>query len=117
AELRGNEETARAILALITPRTPPSLGTGLVEAVAKGHDPVIARAIVEALPSMTPIVRAAALRALLGRADWTPALVDAIEAGKVRLDALSLDQKQALATHPDRSLAERAKKLLASGGG
>ncbi|HWE38175.1 MAG TPA: PVC-type heme-binding CxxCH protein, partial [Isosphaeraceae bacterium] len=117
AELRGDEATAKALLALITPRTPPSLGVGLVEAVARGRDEAIAAALLEALPAMTPSVRAAALRALLGRADWTPALVRAIEGGTVRLDALSLDQKQALAAHPDRALAGRARRLLARGGG
>jgi putative membrane-bound dehydrogenase-like protein len=117
AELVGTGETAKALLALITPRTPPSLGVGLVEAVARGHDEAIAAALLEALPAMTPAVRTAALGALLGRADWTPALVKAIEAGAVRLDALSLDQKQALADHPDRALAGRARRLLARGGG
>lgn len=116
-DLRGDEKTARSLLALITPRTSPTLGAGLVDAVANGHDKAIAPVLIEILPAMTPSVRGAALRALLGRTDWTPALVDAIETGKVRLDALSLDQKQALAAHPDRSIAERAKKLLASGGG
>jgi hypothetical protein len=117
AELRGNEETAQSLLALITPRTPPDLGTGLVEAVAKGDGKGIATALIESLPAMTPNVRSAALKALLGRADWTQALVEAIEGGKVRLDVLALDQKQALTSHPDTSIAERARKLLASGGG
>ena len=33
------------------------------------------------------------------------------------MSLLSLDQTQALAAHPDRSIAERAKALLAKGGG
>jgi putative heme-binding domain-containing protein len=66
---------------------------------------------------LTPGVRPAALRALVGRGEWTDALLDAAERGKVRLAELSLDQKQALASHPDRRLAERARKLLAGGGG
>ena len=40
-----------------------------------------------------------------------------IEAGKVPMSLLSLSQSQALAAHPDKSIAERAKALLAKGGG
>ena len=40
-----------------------------------------------------------------------------IEAGKVPMSLLTLSQSQALAAHPDRSIADRAKALLAKGGG
>ncbi len=62
-------------------------------------------------------MRAEALRALIGREDWAPSYLSAVESGSLRLDELSLDQKQALAAHPLRTIAERAKKLLAQGGG
>jgi uncharacterized protein len=35
----------------------------------------------------------------------------------LRFDVLALDQKTALAAHPDKEITERAKKLLAMGGG
>jgi putative heme-binding domain-containing protein len=54
---------------------------------------------------------------LLARSEWTTPLLDAIEQGKARLADLSLDQKQALANHPSRRIADRAKRLLAAGGG
>jgi uncharacterized protein len=54
---------------------------------------------------------------LLGRADWTEALVNGAEQGKVQLSELSLDQKQSLAAHPNKAIAESAKKLMATGGG
>jgi putative heme-binding domain-containing protein len=57
------------------------------------------------------------LRALLSRADWTPALVDALEQNQARISELALDQKRALSEHPNRDLATRAKRLLAAGGG
>src|SRR5262249_21285966 len=44
-------------------------------------------------------------------------LLDAIDKGKVPLTELSLDQKQGLTTHPSRGIADRAKKLMARGGG
>ena len=54
---------------------------------------------------------------MLGRADWSPALVDALENGQAQISELALDQKQALAAHPDQKIAERARRLLARGGG
>jgi putative heme-binding domain-containing protein len=54
---------------------------------------------------------------VLARADWTRTLLTALEKNKVRLTDLSLEQKQALAAHPNKALAGRAKKLLARGGG
>src|SRR5262249_5360252 len=53
----------------------------------------------------------------LDRAAWTTALLDALDKGTVQLAELSLDQKQRLASHRDRTIASRAKKLLARGGG
>jgi len=110
-------EVARDVLALITPRTSPALAAGLVEAVGQSDSPGAGALVVDQLAALTPSVRPVALGALLSRADWTAALMNGIDAGKMRLDELSLDQKQALAGHPNRALAARAKRLLARGGG
>ncbi len=45
------------------------------------------------------------------------ALLAALDKGAVQLAELTLDQKEALAAHPDRKIAFRAKKILARGGG
>ena len=66
---------------------------------------------------MTPAARQAVILALLGKTDWTGSLVGGIEAGKVPMSLLTLSQSQALAAHPDKSIADRAKALLAKGGG
>jgi uncharacterized protein len=44
-------------------------------------------------------------------------LLDAFEHGKVASTDLSLDQKQTLLSHPRQAIADRARKLLAKGGG
>jgi putative membrane-bound dehydrogenase-like protein len=117
-ELRSADSaSARALLELITPTTAPELASGLVEAAAASKAPDVGQALVAALPRLSPGVRSRTLRALLTRADWMPALVDALEREPARLSELALDQKQALATHPDPRVAARGKKLLESGGG
>ncbi len=90
---------------------------GLIEAVGRSEAAEIGAALVKATPSLTPTARTAALRVLMSRAEWTAALVDGLDQGKLQLADLSLDQKQSLASHADKALAARAKKLLERGGG
>ncbi len=117
ADLLRNDAAAGKLLELITPQTSPDLARGLVEALGRAEAPDVAQALADRLPKLTPAVRTVALRVLLARSDWTIPLLDSIEQGKVQLADLSLDQKQALASHPSRRLAERARRLLAAGGG
>jgi uncharacterized protein len=114
---RSDTDAAKALLGLITPRTSPALASGLVGALARTESAEFGSALVDTLPALTPAVRSETIRALLGREDWASAFLTGVENGKLRLDELSLDQKQALAAHPVKALAARAKTLLASGGG
>jgi putative heme-binding domain-containing protein len=110
-------ETVRQLLAQITPRTAPQLASALVAAAGRSDSPRVGPALVAALPNLSPRARDEALRALVARADRTAALLDGVEQGTIALSALSLDQRQALAAHPNASLAARAKALLERGGG
>lgn len=106
-----------ALLKLITPRTSSEFASGLLGAIGASESPEVGAAIVGSLGSLTPSVRPAAIRLLLGRTDWTKALVEGLEAGKLQVSELSLEQKQSLASHVDRSISNRVKPLLAKGGG
>ena len=114
---KADPQAARDVIALVTAKTPPELASGLIGAVARSDSPEVGTALVDAMGPMTPAARRASVLALLGKTDWTGALVGGIEEGKVPMSLLSLDQSQALAAHPDRTIAERAKALLAKGGG
>ena len=109
--------SAKALLELITPRTPPALASGLVSAVGRSDSPEVGVALVDTLPALTPSVRPEAVRALIARERWTGAFMSGVEAGKIQLAELSLDQKQALSAHPNKAIADRAKLLLSKGGG
>jgi len=112
-----DERTARHLLELIGPQTSSELGVGLIEAVAQSESPRVGQALVETLPRLSPGMRARVLRVLLGRSEWSPALVEALERKQAQISELALDQKQALASHPNRGIAARARRLLAEGGG
>jgi uncharacterized protein len=114
---KADPKAARDVIALLTPKTPPELASGLISAVARSDSPEVGSAIVDAMGPMTPAASKASALVLLGKTEWTNALVGGIESGKIPMSLLSLSQTQALATHPDRTIAGRAKALLARGGG
>ena len=108
---------AKDLLTIITPRTPPELGKGLIESIGTSESPEVGTTLVESLGSLTPSVRPTALRVLLSRADWSEALLDGLDKGVIQFGELSLDQKQGLSAHPNKKLADRARKILSRGGG
>ncbi|MGI8979383.1 MAG: PVC-type heme-binding CxxCH protein [Pirellulaceae bacterium] len=114
---RSDAEAAGQLLEQITPRTSPELATALVEAVRQSESVSVGAAIVEKIGAFTPAVKQAAMTTLLSRREWTGNLLDAVENGTILPGELSLDQKQALATHPSRQISARAKTLLAKSGG
>jgi putative membrane-bound dehydrogenase-like protein len=114
---RSDAALAGELLKIITPRTNPDLARGVVDAVGRSDAKEVGATLIESLGAFTPAVRPVALRTLLTRPEWTTVLIDAIERGTVAFADLSLDQKQSLAAHPDKRIAERAKQLLAKGGG
>jgi uncharacterized protein len=109
-------DTVRQLLQLLTPRSSPELARGLLEAIARSEAKSAGAALLNLLPTLTPGVRSAGLQALLGRTDWTESFLDAVEKGRVQLTDLSLDQRQSLMSHPRRRIADRARRLLATGG-
>jgi uncharacterized protein len=112
-----DRQAAAKLLEVVSARTSPALGAGVIDALALSRSPETGAAIIERLAGLTPAIRAAALRVLLSRAEWTRDLLKAAEEGQVALSDLSLDQKQALAAHPDATIAARAGELLKRGGG
>ena len=115
-EFRKNDDQAAAqILELFSPRTSPTMAKGFLDAVAKSESPKIGQALLSVAGNLSPANRAAALRMLLSRPQWTMALLEAAEKGTIQLSELSLDQREGLALNPDKAVQARAKKILAKG--
>jgi putative membrane-bound dehydrogenase-like protein len=111
------EDAAKALLDAVTDKTSPALAAGIFDALSQSKAKTVGPAVVGKLKDLQPAARPAALRLVLAKADSARAFLDTVEAGTLRFDLLALDQRTALASHPDRALADRAKKLLALGGG
>jgi uncharacterized protein len=115
-ELTGNDlPELKLIVAQVNLRSSPTLAAGLLGAVAStnGSWPAL---FLEAYPGWSPSSKKPAIQALLSKPFATRLLLEAVKAGTISLDELTLDQKQGLASHPDRAIASLSKTLLAKGG-
>src|SRR5262249_50740211 len=101
-----------AILEQGNPRATPEVSLGLLQALNASEGPEVGQRIADQIPELTPAVRSAALGVLLSRAEWTTIFLDRVEKGKLRFGDLSLDQKPALAGHPNARIRERALALM-----
>ncbi|WP_149496266.1 PVC-type heme-binding CxxCH protein [Roseiconus lacunae] len=111
-----SDDVVEDLFELINPQTAPDVATGLLNAVSQSRSEAASEIIVEELAAMTPSLKTVAIRGLLSRPSSTMALLDAVEAGDLPLADLALDQQQALASHPDRRIRQRAGKVLSQGG-
>lgn len=116
-ELQPDDDDVTTKLVVVATEATPSLARGIFEALAISRSRSLGTAVTARMKELPPAVRPAALRILLARIDSTKTFLEAVEKGELRFDFLSLDQKTALAGHPDSSIRERTKKILALGGG
>jgi uncharacterized protein len=101
---------------LVTPQLDLELGKGLLSSLTAARVDGLAAKVLELRGRLSPTLAGQVLTMLLGRADTTLELLDAIEAGTVPWTALQLDQRQALLGHPTKAIAERAASLMKSMG-
>ncbi|MDY3561519.1 ThuA domain-containing protein [Gemmata sp. JC673] len=117
-EFRPNDDEAAAkLLAAVAADASPALAGGIFEALGQSKAKGATVAVVAKLKDLPVGVRSAALQLVLAKTDSTKAFLDAVEKGQLRFDLLALDQRQALASHPDKEIGARARKILELGGG
>ncbi|MGH7135462.1 MAG: c-type cytochrome, partial [Pirellulales bacterium] len=118
-EFRGNQSAViEPLIDLVaSPRTSPDVSAGVIEALAGSDSDDVPKALVDKFSALAPAAKKAAVRVLLGRPSCTRVFLDALQSGALHLGDLSLDQKQALAAHPDRAIARRAKEILSRDAG
>jgi putative membrane-bound dehydrogenase-like protein len=114
--LGGDKDAVDTILEQLTPKASPAFTSGLLDALAQSTSDAVGPALVERWEELTPAARAATLIVLLRRTAWTKALLAGMEKGQIDKTDLSVEQAQLLSQHPDKDVATRATKLLASGG-
>ena len=105
------------VVGQLNAQTAPQLGNALLQAIQGSKSAAAGEGIVQAMPTLTPQMKSAAVGTLLSRPDWAKSLLAGIERRDIELSDLSLDQKQSLRAFPDKAIKEQAEKLLAMGGG
>jgi putative membrane-bound dehydrogenase-like protein len=110
-----------AIVQLVLGRTggkaSPEISAGLIAALGRSSAAEAPAAILDRLASFTPPVREAAVRTILANRDWAEALVERLEKRQMSLGDIPIVERTKLTDHPDRRIGNRAKKILAAGGG
>ena len=103
------------VLKQINLLTPPSLSTGLINALTESRNPATGQTVIESWPQLTPSARRTATAALLRRAEWTAALLDAVEQGKLGRSDIATEHWSQLKQNPNRLIARRAERLSDTG--
>lgn len=89
-----------------------SYKNGLLAALADYDDAVYGKVIVTDFPSLPAESKSAAFDAILKRADWTNAFLDAVKAKEVDFSTLGPANAYRLRAHPDKAVAKRATALF-----
>jgi len=117
ALLPADAAAVTTIMDRVSGRTDPEVAAGFVEAVGRSSAAAAAALLLDRLAALTPPVRAAAVRAVLARREWGGMLADRLETGRVSMGDIPIADRQKLLVHPDGRVRERAKRILAAGGG
>jgi hypothetical protein len=104
-----DEDAVETVVELLTPQTAPDVAEKLLDSLRLSEAESGGEVIVEYIPSMTPGTKSAAIGVILGKPGWAKSLLAAAEAKEFDLNELSLEQKQALRSFPDRRTMARRK--------
>jgi putative membrane-bound dehydrogenase-like protein len=106
------EQAERCLVPFLDARRPPELQAAAVRALASFNDPKVGSRFIEAWKGLTPAARPEALGWFRRPARY-PALLEALEHGRLALSELPADLTRAMIG--DKDHGERAKKLLGEG--
>lgn len=105
---------ARLASALLAPTNPPALQSAALSAMARDKSAGAAEILIDAMPRMSPALRAVALDSLTARAESAELLVSAVEQTKLSPTDLPAATREKLLSHPNAALRQHAAGVLAS---
>jgi uncharacterized protein len=106
-----------SLLEGISPQTPPDVVFGFLDSLIESRSSRVGPALIGSISMLTPDAKGNAFRVLLSRPETTMQLLNSMKEGKLDMNDLRLDQRQALRDHPDTNVRELAMSIMASGGG
>jgi len=97
---------------LLLPAEPDAIRVATIKLLGQQRDPKVADLLLEAWSTLTPAPREAALQVIAGRAPLISALLDAIEANRIKAAEISPTARTLLTRTTDAKLRERAAKVF-----
>ncbi|XZE53657.1 PVC-type heme-binding CxxCH protein [Planctomycetaceae bacterium SH139] len=110
-------QVVESILQTIDLQMAPRTAAAMIQSLSASRSEKMAEYVVDSLADWTPAVRETAIRLLLSRPEWTSALIAGLQANQLAMSDLALDQRQALARHPQADIRAAATELMKAGGG
>jgi putative membrane-bound dehydrogenase-like protein len=101
-----------ALESLLSAELDQKLLKAAVAALASFDDPEISRLLIGRWKGFGPEIRNDVLDALLGHRERAPALLEAIEGGRIERAALDLPRKEKLLRNPDEKVSSRAARIF-----
>ncbi|MEW6157871.1 MAG: PVC-type heme-binding CxxCH protein [Verrucomicrobiota bacterium] len=106
------EIDVQRLAGLFDPRVPTSIQGAAIEALGRSQSSQVPTLLLATWKSATPELRASRLNTLLSRVEWAEALLAAVEAGSFSIKDLGPAQQQALLSHPQERIRQRARKIF-----
>lgn len=107
-----NSEALPAVLGVVAGNSSPALKTRLINALGETGDAAVGPALSTGFAKLPPEAQTVAFNALLKRADWSLAFLDAVKAKAVDAAVLGPANAFRLRTHPDKIVSQRANAML-----
>jgi putative heme-binding domain-containing protein len=99
---------------LLTGFQPPEIQRAAIKALANRAEAEVEQLLLSNWRNFGPASRADVMDAVLRRPQRVPALLDALESGKIPVGEIDQQQKQRLLKHSDATIRARAAKLFES---
>jgi len=110
-----HDQSLATLASLLDARQPADVQTAAAEAIAATGSSQTPTLLLDQWSGAGPALRAAILDVLVSRTGWSGALLDAVEAGKVKAASISPAYRQRLTSSRNKKLKQRAEQLLAAG--
>ena len=107
-------EVIEALKPLVSAGLPPDLQRALLETMARVDAVACTHTVVENWKQLSPRIRAAALQVLISQPEALEPICDALEAGSIAPAELGAAGRQALLSHANDGVKQRAARIFAS---
>lgn len=110
------EEESKLLLDLMTVNVPVEVQTEALEKLVSLRQPQLADRLLERWATLSTGIRGQCVAKMLTTGPWLESLVAALESGAIRVNDLSLADRQQLRLSGGRSLQVRVDRILGNGG-